>query len=275
METLLAHACAADEPLVEGPYGLRAPQQTPGEPTSPDRASGDLGSRAFRKLGLVHDLRNLLQVISSALQLIDREADRAGTAIDVHRLTQSALSSIDRAADLSRQILDTSSPTSAPADAVDLTAALVAMRDSISLVAGRSVAIEILTGDDVPQVRCDRREFENVLLNLVANARDAMPTGGQLTISLNGFSGGATGAVMGRSMAVLRVEDTGSGMSDATKHRALTPFFSTKPKDRGTGLGLAIVNDFALRAGGSVEIESILGMGTSIVVRLPSNDIYA
>jgi hypothetical protein len=194
MEALLAHACAVDEPLGESRCRLHAPLRKPKEPTSPDWATGDLASRGFRKLGLVHDLRSLLQVIASALQLIDREADRTGAAIDVHRLTQSALSSIDRAAAPNRQILDTSSPTSAPADSVDLTVVLAAMRDSISLVAGHSVAIDILTGDCIPQVRCDWREFEDVLLNLVVNARDAMPTGGRLTISLNKCSSGAPGS---------------------------------------------------------------------------------
>jgi two-component system cell cycle sensor histidine kinase/response regulator CckA len=98
--------------------------------------------------------------------------------VNVHRLTHSALLSIDRTANLSRAILDASTSASAAADAVDLAAALVAMRDLISLTAGRWVAIDMVSADSVPPVRCDAREFEDVLLNLVANAGDACRAAG-------------------------------------------------------------------------------------------------
>jgi signal transduction histidine kinase len=273
METILAHVSSTTSPAGEQERGLHAPFEGPEVSALPDLSDAGLAGFGVRKLGLVHDLRNLLQVVASALQLIDREADR-GAVVDVHRLTRSALLSVDRAADLSRKILDTSTATSARPGLVDLNATLVAMRDPISLTAGRSVAIDVLSADSVSPVRCDRREFENVVLNLVANARDAMPTGGRLTISLF-QNGGRENAAVSRLNVVLQVDDTGQGMSDATIRQALTPFFTTKPRHAGSGLGLAMVNDFALRAGGLVQIESIVGKGTSVILRLPSDEAEA
>ena len=270
METILADPCAARVRGIHGLYGRRAPAATPESTASPMARVGDVSRFDLRQVGLVHDLRNLLQVVSSALQLIDREADRGATA-NVHRLAQSALRSVDRAAVLSRAILDAAPKPAVSAEVVDLAAAIAAMRDLISLTAGRSVVVDIFAESGAPSVRCDRGEFEDVLLNLIANARDAMPEGGRVTISLSRSLSGAS-APTSHPGVVLRVDDTGHGMSDSTRLRALTPFFTTKPMGRGTGLGLAIVNDFATRAGGSVEIESAVGAGTSVIVCLPVDE---
>ncbi len=263
METIVADPCAVEAGATDCRHARHAC-------ASPIEHSGDPLNFGLRKVGLVHDLRNLLQVVASALQLIDREADRGATA-NVHRLSQSALRSIDRAAALSRTILDAAPTHPGPADAVDLADTIAAMRDLISLTAGRSVVIEILAEGGALPVRCDRGEFEDVLLNLVANARDAMPDGGRVTISLSRSVSGAS-APRSRAGVVLRVDDTGHGMPDATRLQALMPFFTTKPKGKGTGLGLAMVSDFATRAGGSVEIESVVGDGTSVIVCLPVDE---
>jgi signal transduction histidine kinase len=101
-----------------------------------------------------------------------------------------------------------------------------------------------------------------------------MPSGGRVTISLFEDSRGENGAATVPN-AVLQVTDTGHGMSDATVRQALTSFFTTKPAQKGTGLGLAMVNDFAIRTGGSVAIESAVGKGTIVTLRLPSAETAA
>jgi signal transduction histidine kinase len=117
-------------------------------------------------------------------------------------------------------------------------------------------------------VFCNVRELENVLLNLAFNARDAMPMGGRLCISANRGREDEEN-IGGGPIAILRVTDTGCGMSPEDAKRAFTPYFTTKGPGRGTGLGLAMVSEFARRAGGSAEIETEIGFGTSVVLRLP------
>ncbi len=225
-------------------------------------------SFGLREMGLVHDLRNLLQIVSSAVQLIEREADRNNPAA-VHRLAQSALASVDRATALSREIAGTISPDRSR-ELVDVATILATMRDLISLTVGPSVLVDIRSSDGIPQVRCDGRQLENALLNLVANARDAMPGGGELRISLF-LDEDTVSLTTGGYEVALRIDDTGHGMTADLLRQVLTPFFTTKPADRGSGLGLSIVRDFAVSCGGSVAIESILGEGTSVLLRLPSH----
>lgn len=223
----------------------------------------------LREIGLVHDLRNLLQITSSAVQLIDREADRSNPAA-IRRLAQSALASVERATALSREIVGVPLAAEHSRDLVDVSSVLGSMRDLISLTVGPSIAVEILSSDGLPHVRCAGRQLENALLNLVANARDAMPGGGALTISLF-LDEDTINLATGAYEVALKIDDTGHGMTADLLRQVLTPFFTTKPADRGTGLGLSIVREFAVSCGGSVAIESILGEGTSVLLRLPSN----
>ncbi len=139
--------------------------------------------------------------------------------------------------------------------------------EPLTLMLGTSIELDLVLGDNLPRVFCCVREFENVILNLALNARDAMPEGGRLRISAN-RSRECRVENAGPTM-VLRVTDTGRGMSAEQAKHAFAPFYTTKPAGQGTGLGLAMVHDFARRAGGSVEIESVLNLGTSVVLRLP------
>jgi signal transduction histidine kinase len=220
---------------------------------------------------VAHDLGNLLQIIASGLHLIDRNLPRS-TAADLKPFCDGALAAIDRAAMLRRQILDYARARDASPSTIDLGAAVAGIRGLIELTAGPEVHVEAPAAKDIVRVHCDVHGLEHVILNLVVNARDAMPQGGRLTIETALSEPWAdNGAVSsGPASATLRVIDTGCGMSPETLADAFKPFFTTKSLGMGTGLGLALVCDFARRWGGSAEIDSIIGEGTCVTLRLPT-----
>ena len=145
---------------------------------------------------------------------------------------------------------------------------------------GEHVELTIEPEPALWRVKADRGQIEQVLVNLAVNARDAMPGGGRLTIDTantevdEAYAAGRPGLEPGR-YARLRVSDTGTGMDRATVERVFEPFFSTKPKGRGTGLGLATVYGVVTGAGGSIEIYSEPGLGTTVSVLLPVTDEHA
>lgn len=210
--------------------------------------------------GIVHDFGNLVQVITSAVHLIELNLNQ-DAPVDLRALVREASDSVGRATALSRQIVGFSRAGNADSAMVYLGSVLSAIRNPIRWIAGPAIRVELSLDDNLPAVFCNVRELENVALNLVVNAKDAMPDGGHLSIAAYGadFEGGTT--------VVLRVTDTGCGMSSETARRAVQPFFTTK--QAGNGLGLALVNEFVRRVGGSLQIESAQGQGTSVILRFP------
>jgi signal transduction histidine kinase len=213
--------------------------------------------------GVVHDFGNLMQVVSSAIRLIEQQLDQAALA-NVGPLIQGASRSVERAIVLSRQILGISRSDHLFEEAVCLKSALASIKHPICWMVGPSIRVELTAENDLPAVFCNVRQFERVVLNLVINAKDAMPNGGHLRISAR------RDILKDRVIVVLRVTDTGCGMSPETVKRAAQPLFTTKAAGRGSGLGLAMVSEFARRAGGSVQIESVVNRGTWITLRLPT-----
>jgi len=217
---------------------------------------------------VAHDLGNLLQIVGSAVRLIDRGLGQACSP-DLSPLIGGALSSVDRATALSRRLLDSAQAPHEPVARVYLDTVLAGIRNMILLAAGPAVAVELVVGEGLPAIRCDRHELENVILNLVSNARDAMHGAGRLIIAIEREVPDRE-AIAGISPGLsLRVTDTGCGMSPETAARAFQPFFTTKPRGRGTGLGLALAGAFAQRLGGSADIDSRIGEGTAITLHLP------
>ena len=247
------------------------------KPDYPVDAPRDLGTEEVVQLSplelvtleVAHDLGNLLQVASSAIRIIDRSLDGVPRS-KLDPIIYGALASIERASALSRRILDTGRPAPIGRSIVYLDSLLADMREEIALAAGPAIRLIFEFGDCIPAIACHRADLENVLLNLVANARDAMGTKGRLTLSV-ARSGPAGGAASGRPEVVLRVADTGCGMPPSVSARAFRPFFTTKAADRGTGLGLALVRAFVTRLGGSADIFSVVGKGTTVLLRLPSS----
>lgn len=221
-------------------------------------------------LEVAHDLGNLLQVAGSAIQLIKRNLDGppAGTLGPV---IGAALAAIERATLLSRRILDAGQSRTPAPSTVHPDRLVTKMLGEIALAAGPAVRVVVEAAEPVPAVPCQGPDLENVILNLVVNARDAMPDGGLLTIAVRQTPARSSG-LRHRSDVILSVADTGCGMSQAVAAQAFTPFFTTKPRHRGTGLGLAMVGTFAGRLGGAAEIVSSEGSGTTVVLRLPGCD---
>ena len=212
--------------------------------------------------GLAHDLGNHLQVVASAVRMMDREAHHDDAALQ-RSIMGSALTAIERASLLARRIfaLSTSADT---AEITALNSVIRSLTDAIALVAGPSIVVESRLSLQEPMIFCDTRELENVILNLAINARDAMPGGGRLTISTD-----LDASQSEECRALVRVEDTGRGMTNEVLLRAFEPFFTTK-ESHGTGLGLATVSDFVRRAGGSAQIQTVPGRGTSVILSLPT-----
>jgi signal transduction histidine kinase len=225
----------------------------------------------LRTVEITHDLRNLIQVVGSAVGLIDRHLQPNANA-SVRELIASALDSVERATKLSRRLLDASEPGRDPDELLQLAVVLSEIRHIVVLSAGPSIAVEFVISEGLPAILCQRVDLDNVVLNLVANARDAMNGVGRITISIhNGITGHMpheTGAVTSSDI-FLRVTDTGCGMMPEVAAQAFEPFFTTKPSGQGTGLGLAMVGNFVRRIGGTAAIESVRGRGTSVVLRLP------
>ena len=249
----------AGDPFVLGASGL--------EPEALFR----LASLGLTSAGLAHDMGNLLQVVASALSLIDRSLARPDPS-GVHRLCQNARTAVERIVTLRGQILDLARVEPTHLRRVDPAEVISSLRGLIELTLGPKICLDIDCAAGAPGVVCDVQELENAILNLVVNARDAMPSGGRLTVSLNyddgpGQDGGMVIAACPR--LIVRVGDTGCGIPAEILAKVFNPFFSTKPADRGIGLGLPMVAEFVRRASGSVEIESRPGEGTTVILNLP------
>jgi two-component system, cell cycle sensor histidine kinase and response regulator CckA len=208
--------------------------------------------------GVAHDFNNLLAAIRNAVQLAMDELPPGTTArADLEVAQQTA----ERAAGLTRQLLAFSRQQPRTVDVVDL-AALV--RDIMPLLrTSLPASISVRLSADVmgARVLADRSQLEQVVLNLVLNARDAMPNGGQVSIAI--------WVDHVRQQVLMNVADTGTGIDDATRQRIFEPFFTTKPMGSGTGLGLSVVYGVVTQAGGSVRVDSEPGHGTTMRVALP------
>lgn len=208
--------------------------------------------------GIAHDFNNLLTVILNDLSLaLDHLPTGSPASTDVTNARRAA----ERAAALTHQLLvfaqrDTSEP--APVDIDHLISDLAPI---LERTAGDHVDLRVDLGGGGRFVHGDPARFEQVLFNLVVNARDAMPYGGTLTIT--------TSADATSDQLTLTVTDTGTGMTEAVRSQAFEPFYTTKPKGQGTGLGLSTVFGVATQCGGTASIESAPGEGTTVLVRLP------
>lgn len=208
--------------------------------------------------GIAHDFNNLLTVISASSQLLgDELGEHSQFAEDVEIINSAA----DRAAELTGQLLAFSRDQILRARVVDVRKLIGNLSALLSRVLGETIAMEVEVGDEPLPVYVDPSQFEQVLVNLAVNARDAMPTGGKLTF--------VTGLDASRENVRIEVADSGHGMDEATRERIFDPFFTSKPVGQGTGLGLAMAYGFIHQSGGTIEVESSPGEGTTFTLLLP------
>jgi PAS domain S-box-containing protein len=217
--------------------------------------------------GVAHDFNNLLMIISGSLHTLKK-------AVGDDAKCQRALSAIEaatkRGASLTSQLLTFARRQSVNPQAIDVAERIDAVREVLDAAVGSAVTLKFDVGPSVWPVMVDLTEFETALVNLVINARDAMPGGGVITISARNETAAGEGDTDG--YVAISVKDTGTGIAPDLLGKIFDPFFTTKPIGKGTGLGLSQVHGFAHQAGGTVKVASELGKGTSITMLLPRKD---
>ena len=231
--------------------------------------------------GVAHDFNNLLNVIQG---YTDFTAEEIGRRVQADPQLTPVLEDIgqvqaaaQQAARLTSQLLTFARHEVRRPEVIDLNEAVRGAGQLLRRTLGEHIDLVIDAEPALWRVKADRGQVEQVLVNLAVNARDAMPGGGRLTIDTGNTEVDESYAFPRPELVPgmyvrLRVSDTGTGMDRATAERVFEPFFSTKPKGRGTGLGLATVYGIVTSAGGSIEIYSELGLGTTVSVLLPVTD---
>ena len=215
--------------------------------------------------GVAHDFNNLLTVILGRSRLLLE----AMTADHPHRRSVKSIDeTAERAAVLTRQLLAFSRKQVLDPAVLDLNEVVTGMTDLLQRLIGEQVELTVVPGVGLGQVKVDRGQIEQVIVNLVVNARDAMPDGGRITIETSAVETSETDA--NESHVRVAVTDTGTGMDAHTRARIFEPFFTTKEPGKGTGLGLATVYGIVRQSGGTIEVDSEPGVGTTFTIALPT-----
>ncbi|MGA7581884.1 MAG: ATP-binding protein [Pseudolabrys sp.] len=223
--------------------------------------------------GVAHDFNNLLTIIIGNLGI----AKRGVVEARAERALNNALVGAERAAQLTQRLLAFSRRQPLNPRVLDINKLIVAISDLLTRTLGENIELETISGAGLWNVEVDASEMESTLLNLALNARDAMPTGGKLTIETSNaylddeYCREHEGILPGQYILVA-ITDSGAGMSAETIDRAFEPFFTTKEAGKGTGLGLSQVYGFMKQSGGHVKIYSEPGEGTTIKLYLPRRE---
>ncbi|ABE39431.1 hybrid sensor histidine kinase/response regulator [Rhodopseudomonas pseudopalustris] len=216
--------------------------------------------------GVAHDFNNLLMVVGGSVQKLRRRHND----LQDRRTFDMIDSAVAKGAGLTRQLLSFSRRHNVAAKLVDLGDSVTKFADVLRQSVRSDIAIEIDPPDEPIIVQIDPNEFEIALLNLALNARDAMPDGGRITISIRTETLKNFGPRrLTGDYAVLGFADTGFGIAEEIRDRIFEPFFTTKPVDRGTGLGLSQIYGFAQQSNGAITVDSHIGRGTRFDLFLP------
>ena len=229
--------------------------------------------------GVAHDFNNLLQAVRSSLHLLETGGEIRGP--ETRRALQVAGQAVDRGATLTQHLLAFARRQRLAPAPVDLGAQVEGMATLLERTLGGAIRIRIDRDAAVPPALVDPHQFDIALLNLAINARDAMPDGGTLTITVTSLSvedkgaedkaadQGISPALAPGGYVAVTVRDGGTGMPAEVLARACEPFFTTKPVGQGSGLGLSMVHGLTAQSGGGMRLESHLGLGTAVTLYLP------
>jgi len=227
-------------------------------PVDPAGQNARLVSAGLMSAGMAHDLGNLMQIIDAGIRGMERRFDHT-TSPELLFLGGQVRGAASRAAALTRRMLDHTRGVEDSAEPVDIGAVISQMRALIGWAAGPYVRLVMEIEPSLPLTQCAPTDLELAVINLVVNARHAMPDGGALTLSVCRHGGDV----------MLRVADTGCGMSPEAARRACEPFYTSRPRAGGSGLGLAIVSTFIRAVGGAIHVDSTPGRGAAIMLIFP------
>jgi len=226
--------------------------------------------------GVAHDFNNLLMIIIGNLEIAQRQLDSwtEGAQGKLDRVVGRAMQGAKRAATLTQRLLAFSRQQPLQPRLLDLNKLVADLSDFLARSLGETVSLEVVGAGGLWNVEADQAQLEAAILNLVVNARDAMPGGGKLTIETsNAFLDDEYcrrhNDVQQGQYALISVTDSGEGMPPDVIEKAFEPFFTTKPPGQGTGLGLSQVYGFVKQSGGHLKIYSELGEGTTVKLYLP------
>ncbi|GGY90959.1 hypothetical protein GCM10007388_25260 [Pseudoduganella plicata] len=221
--------------------------------------------------GVAHDFNNVLQVVTGNLALLQMHVrDNAG----MQKRLDSMKGAVQRGAKLSSQLLAFARRQPLQPVAVNVERLLRNMEELLQRALGETVALTIFCEGELWNTQVDPGQFENLILNLAINARDAMPAGGELSISMKNVTLDENEArkllgIVESDYIFISIADTGAGMSPEVLAQAFEPFFTTKPVGQGTGLGLSMAYGMVKQSSGHIEISSELGIGTTVMIYLP------
>jgi signal transduction histidine kinase/ActR/RegA family two-component response regulator len=237
------------------------------------RASQSQRIEALGRLtgGVAHDFNNLLGVISNSAHLIQRHADVAELQVPV----AATLRAVEVGSRLTQHLLRFAGRRPVRPQSLDLARYLPELQDLLRSVLGRRITVSVQVASGTLPVRVDAGELELAMINLALNARDAMPSGGELQLrARNADHDDATGlpGAPRRRFVLIAVTDDGLGLEADLAERVFEPFFTTKGVGQGTGLGLSQVHGFCTQAGGTARLASTPGLGTTVSLLLPASE---
>ncbi|NWA85922.1 response regulator [Pseudomonas sp. D2002] len=223
--------------------------------------------------GIAHDFNNMLTGIIGSLELLRRRVSR-GKLDDLDSLIDLGVTSANRAAGLTHRLLAFSRRQSLDSKPVEINQLVTSMGELLQRSINESIALDMRLTEQLWTAEADPNQLESALLNLVINARDAMPGGGKLVVEttnrhLDSVFTAAYGTLKPGDYVELSVSDTGCGIPEHLMGRVFDPFFTTKPIGQGTGLGLSMIYGFARQSHGHVTIHSEVGIGTTVSLFLP------
>ncbi|WP_258187754.1 ATP-binding protein [Trinickia symbiotica] len=215
--------------------------------------------------GVAHDFNNLLMAVMGNLELLRKQASNER----IVRLIDGALRGAQRGASLTQRLLAFTRQQDLRIEPTHLSYLVRGMMDLLERSVGASVELKFALPEDVPLTLADGNQIELAVLNLVVNARDAMPDGGAVSIAVDAVHSSKCADLEGGDYVRLTVSDTGHGMDPKTLSRATEPFFTTKEVGKGTGLGLSMIHGLALQLNGALRLSSAAGRGTQAELWLP------